>query len=76
MSTETLKTLVEHAASWPNEDKQELLDYARVIEARRSGRYVVSDVERAAILEGIDQADRGEFVDEATMVAADKRHGS
>lgn len=76
MSTETLKTLVKQASSWPNEDQLELVDYARVIEARRSGRYSVTAAEHAAIAEGMDQADRGEFVDEAAIAAADKRHGS
>lgn len=76
MSTETLKSLAKHASSWPSEDQQELIDYARVIEARRTGRYCVTDAERASLSQGMAEADRGEFADEAAMAAADKRHGS
>src|SRR5690606_14027847 len=56
-----LRHLLETAESWPEEDQKELVAYAREIEARRTGLYMLSDEERAAIEEGIAQADRGEF---------------
>lgn len=63
MTTETLQRLIEDVASWPDEDQRELAEYARAIHARRStGRYLVSDEERAALAEAVGQADRGEFV--------------
>ncbi len=75
MSTETLKDLMRSAEAWPAEDQQELADYARVIEARRAGLYKVSDAERAAIAEGIAEADRGEFAADELVAVANKRHG-
>jgi hypothetical protein len=76
MTTDTLQHLIEDVASWPAEDVQELADYARAIQARRSGRYSVSESEREAIVEGIGQADRGEFVPASTLAAWDTRHGA
>lgn len=74
MSAQTLQNLVLDAGSWPLEDQEELASYARVIEARRTGLYRVTDAERSALLEGIQQADRGEFVSEAEVSAARNRH--
>ena len=73
--TPTIKTLLEQVASWPQQDQDELAEYAREIEARRNGVYVVSDEEWADLQEGIAQADRGEFVPDDVVAAADKRHG-
>jgi hypothetical protein len=44
----TAKKLLERVEFWPEED-QELLEMARAIEARRTGIYVLSDEEQAAI---------------------------
>jgi predicted transcriptional regulator len=76
MTAKTLQHLIEDVASWPEEDQRELADYARAIHARRTGRYLVSEAERAALAEAMEQADRGEFVPEATVSAADRRHGA
>jgi predicted transcriptional regulator len=35
----------------------------------------MSDGERAAVREGVAQADRGEFVPDEVVAEADKRHG-
>lgn len=72
MSTETLKDLVQHADSWPQEDQEELANYARVIEARRTGLYLVSEAERIALAASIKEANQGEFVPEAELAAARK----
>jgi hypothetical protein len=74
MTTKTLKDVMEHAATWPIEDQDELAEYAREIEARRTGIYRMSDDERAAVGKGLAQADRGEFVADALVTEADKRH--
>lgn len=76
MTTKTLRHLIEDAVTWPDEDQRELADYARAIQARRTGRYFVSDAERAALTEALDQADRGDFVSEAAVSVADRRHGA
>ena len=59
---------------WPPEDQEELAEYAREIEARRTGVYVMSDEEREAVRRGLAEADRGEFVSDEAAAEADKRH--
>ena len=70
----TLREVLEHAATWPREDQDELAEYAREIEARRTGIYTMSDEERIAVGRGLAEADRGEFVSDERLVEADKRH--
>jgi predicted transcriptional regulator len=70
-----LKEVFEHADTWPQEDQEELAEYAREIEARRTGIYTMSDDERAAVWKGLAEADRGEFVSDELISEADKRHG-
>jgi hypothetical protein len=66
------KRLLEQGESWPEEDQEELAEYAREIEARRTGIYKMSDDECAAARRGLALADRGEFVPH--VPDADKRH--
>jgi predicted transcriptional regulator len=68
------KRLLEKVESWPEEDQEELAEYAREIEARRTGTYTMNDNERAAVRRGLAQADRGEFVADDVVAEADKRH--
>ena len=51
------------------------MEIAREIKARRTGTYVMTDEERAAVREGLEQARRGEFVSDEEMEAFWKRHG-
>ena len=44
-----LKEMIEHAETWPREDQEELAEYARELEARRSGVYHATPEELAAI---------------------------
>ena len=69
-----LKEVIEHAETWPVEDQQELAEYAREIEARRTGVYSMSDDERTAVQRGLAEADREEFVPDEIVTEADKRH--
>jgi hypothetical protein len=69
----TLKDVLEHAVTWPQEDQDKLAEYAREIEARRTGVYVMSDDERLAVARGLAEADRGEFVPDEVVAEADKR---
>jgi predicted transcriptional regulator len=69
-----LKEVFEHAETWPLEDQEELAEYAREIEARRTGVYTMSDDERAAVRRGLAEAERGEFVADERIAEADKRH--
>jgi predicted transcriptional regulator len=66
--------VIKHAATWPEEDQEELAEYAREIEARRSGIYTMSDDERAMVRKGLAEADRGEFVSDQLIAQSDKRH--
>ena len=69
-----LKEVIEHAATWPEEDQEELAEFAREIEARRSGIYTMSDDERTMVRKGLAEADRGEFVSDELIAQSDKRH--
>jgi predicted transcriptional regulator len=75
MTKEQIKAVLESVRSWPQQDQEELAELAREIEARRTGIYVMSDEERAAVREGLNQARRGEFVPDDEMDAFWKRHG-
>ena len=70
----TLREVLEQAAPWPREDQDELAEYAREIEARHTGSYTMSDEEQIAVRRGLAEADRGEFVSDARLAEADKRH--
>ena len=66
-----VKDILKKVAGWPEEDQQELAELAREIEARRTGVYVLSETERAAIAE----ARRGAFASDDEAAAFWKRHG-
>ena len=75
MTKEQISAVLESVRSWPEQDQEELAELAREIEARRSGVYVLNDDERAAVQEGLDQAQRGEFVPDDEMDAFWKKYG-
>jgi hypothetical protein len=60
-----IKELLEHVASWPVEDQEELADVARGIEARRSGVYRATAEE----LKILDEADRSGIASEQDVEA-------
>jgi len=66
-----VKTILERVASWPAEDQEELSEFAREIEARRTGVYRLSDEERAAIA----AARRGPLAADDEVEAFWKRRG-
>jgi len=68
----TVKNILERAASWPEEDQEELAALAREIEARRTGVYRLSDDEKAAI----DSARRSALVSDDGVAAFWKRYGA
>jgi hypothetical protein len=59
-----VKNILEHVASWPQEDQEELAEVAREIEARRTGVYKATADELreldAAELSGIASEDEVE----------------
>jgi hypothetical protein len=64
--TAKTKKLLEQVASWPQEDQDELAEYARDIEARRSGVYRATPEE----LRAIDEADRSGVATDEEVAAA------
>jgi len=75
MTKVQIDSVLESVRSWPQQDQDELVELAREIEARRTGVYVMSDEERAAVREGLSQARRGEFVLDDEMDAFWKKYG-
>lgn len=67
MAAKVLTDVLQRAESWPQEDQEALAEYAREIEARRTGVYRLTDEERAAVREGLAEAQRGEFVSDEEM---------
>ncbi|RDV05529.1 hypothetical protein [Undibacter mobilis] len=65
------RDILRKVETWPEEDQNELAALAREIEARRTGVYVLSDEEKAAIAE----ARREPFVSDEEMAQFWKRHG-
>ena len=60
------KSLLEQVESWPQEDQEELVEYARGIEARRRGVYRACPDELAAI----DEAERSGVAADEEVEAA------
>ena len=70
-----LQKLVPRIETWPDEDQEALAEAAREIEALRTGMYTLSPAEDAAVDEGLQQADRGQFADDARIRVLWKRAG-
>jgi hypothetical protein len=61
-----VKEILQHVASWPEDDQEELAELARDIEARRSGMYVATPEELSAI----DEAQRSGIASDQEVEAA------
>lgn len=62
-----LETLIDRAGDWPEEAQAEAARSLLDIERRRVPLYQLTPEERAAVEEGLAQAERGELTDEATV---------
>jgi hypothetical protein len=51
MNRDQIDAVLDSVRSWPETDREELAAYAREIEARRTGVYILSDDERRALAE-------------------------
>jgi hypothetical protein len=71
MTKEQIDAVLEGVRSWPKEDQEELAEIAREIEAARTGVYVLSDDERAAI----ERSRSGPLASDDEVEAFWKRHG-
>ena len=61
-----VKDILKQAESWPQEDQEELAQYAREIEARRTGIYSATREE----LQAIDEAEQSGVATDAEVEAA------
>ena len=66
MVAKILKDVIEQAETWSEEDQVELAEYARNIEARRTGVYRATPDE----LKAIDEADRSGVASDEEVEAA------
>ena len=64
-----VKEILQHVASWPEEDQEELAEVARDIEARRTGMYRLSEEERHAIQKSLAEVRAGRFASDAEIDA-------
>jgi hypothetical protein len=64
--TAMTKKLLEEVASWPQADQDELAEYARDIEARRTGLYHATPEE----LQAIDEAEHSGLATDEEVQAA------
>ncbi len=69
MTKEQIAVLLERAETWPEEAQQELVRTAIDIERRHAGIYHLDDEERADILEGIAEIERGEVASDEDVQA-------
>jgi hypothetical protein len=67
------RALLEEVESWPVEDQEELLQYAREIQARRSGVYPLSDAERTGIERGLQAMREGRFASDEEIAEIFKK---
>lgn len=66
MSGMNTKKLLEQVENWPPEDQEELAEYVREIEARRTGLYRATSEE----LQAIDEAEHSGVATDAEVEAA------
>jgi hypothetical protein len=71
MLTKILKDILDRAEAWPEADQRALAEFAREIEASRSGLYRLSDEERFAI----EEAKQTELLPDEEVASYWKRHG-
>jgi hypothetical protein len=64
------KKLLEQVESRPPEDQEELIEFAREIEARRSGVYHATPEELQAIDQALGQVARGQLASKEEIEAA------
>lgn len=56
MTAKALQEVLRRIDTWPEKDQEALAEFARVIEARRTGVYRLSEDERVAIREARESA--------------------
>ena len=73
--TKLLERAIEKVRELPAEDQDALANALLSITGEETAVVHLDDETRAAVEEGIAQAERGEFVSDEVVAAADKRRG-
>jgi len=69
-----VEVILERIVDWPDEAQAELLQSIVDIEIKHFGVYRLSADERAAVREGLAQAERGEFAPDEAVAEFFKRY--
>jgi predicted transcriptional regulator len=69
-----LDTLLERAETWPEEAKAELAQFLIETEVKHFGVYRMSDEERRAVRQGLEEARQGKFASDEEVKAAFDRY--
>jgi hypothetical protein len=72
--TKKLDSLMERAASWPEEAQAELVRFMIDTEAKHFGVYRLDDEDRARIEKSLESARRGEFATDEEVAALFARY--
>ena len=72
--TNQLLELIERVKKWPTERQNDVARMLEAMEASGTGVYRLTDEERRLVNEGLEQANRGEFVSDAEMEKFWNRH--
>jgi predicted transcriptional regulator len=67
MTKKQISGALERVKSWPDDRQADVVRIIQAIEAAGTGVYVQSDEEEAAVIEGLAEADRGDFVADDEM---------
>jgi len=71
-----LDTLLQRAETWPEEAQAELAQFMIETEVKHFGVYRLSDEERKAVREGLEEARQGKFAsDEEVKAVFDRYRG-
>jgi len=76
MMTKLLEKAIAKVRELPAEDQDTVAVAVLSMTGEETPVVHLDDETRAAVLEGLAQADRGEFVPDQVVAEADKRHGT
>jgi hypothetical protein len=73
--TKLLDQAIEKVRALPDGEQDEAAEFLFLFLSKYLGPLRLDDETRAAVQQGLEQADRGEFASEAEMAELFKRHG-
>lgn len=76
MKREQIKSVLDRVLTWPPERQEEAADLLLMLEAQEGELYHPTDEEWSALQEGLEQAQRGEFVSDEEIQKLRKRYDS